>query len=96
MRRLNLRYRGSNSSTDVLAFSIKEGRHLKGEGTFLGDIVISLDAACRQAKYFKSTKSKELKLYLIHGILHLLGYDDETPRSLRRMKKRQEELFSKV
>jgi len=96
IRRLNKKYRGEDSYTDVLAFSMIEGRHIRGEVGYLGDIVISLDAAKRQAKYFDSTKDKELKLYLIHGILHLLGYDDQTKRHIGKMKKRERELFKKV
>lgn len=96
IRRLNKKYRGEDSYTDVLAFSMIEGRHIRGEVGYLGDIVISLDAAKRQAKYFDSTKDKELKLYLIHGILHLLGYDDQTKRHIKKMKKRERELFKKV
>ena len=87
MRRLNKKYRGRDSFTDVLAFSMREGRRLKGQERFLGDIVISVDAAERQARYFNSTKERELKLYLIHGILHLLGYTNGEIR------KRQEQLM---
>lgn len=72
---------------------MREGRHLKGEEEFLGDIIISVDAARRQARDFKTTKKKELVLYLIHGLLHLLGYDDETPKEAEKMKRRQEEIF---
>jgi len=84
MKRLNRRYRKSDRGTDVLAFET-------------GDIIISIDAAHRQAKGFGSTPSRELKLYLIHGILHLLGYDDEKGLAQRkRMTKRQEELLERV
>lgn len=93
IKKFNLKYRNKDLSTDVLAFSMREGRHLKGEEEFLGDIIISVDAARRQARDFKTTKKKELVLYLIHGLLHLLGYDDETPKEAEKMKRRQEEIF---
>lgn len=96
IRRLNRKYKGKGSCTDVLAFSMKEGRRLEGEGEFLGDVVISLDAARRQAGRFKSTYERELRLYLIHGILHLLGYDDLTGRDRQKMVKRQEELLGET
>ena len=96
MKALNRKHRGRDRYTDVMAFAMKDGRRLKGEGDFLGDIIISLDAAARQAGYFKSTKERELKLYLIHGMLHLLGYDDETKGGFNRMSKRQIELIESV
>jgi probable rRNA maturation factor len=70
MRRLNRRYRGTNRSTDVLAFP--------GEGKALGDIVISVPYAGRQARRRKEPRSREIDRLLLHGYLHLLGYDHET------------------
>jgi len=67
IRELNKRYRGKNRATDVLAFS--------GDG--LGEIVICLREVKRNAKRLKSTFKKELATCLIHGILHLSGYDHE-------------------
>jgi probable rRNA maturation factor len=96
MRELNSRYKGSERDTDVLAFSMTEGRRLRGAEGYLGDIVISPDAARRQAGTFGSTEKEELKLYLIHGILHLLGYDDEDPAARGRMERRQEELARRL
>lgn len=94
IRRLNKRYRKNDAFTDCLAFSALEGARIKGADKFLGDIAISVDAAGRQAKLFASTPDKELKLYVIHGVLHLLGYDDETRRGALKMKRRQEELMA--
>jgi len=59
-------------------------------------MVISLDAAERQAQIFKSTPKEEFKLYLIHGVLHLLGYDDLTKAGFKRMSRRQAELLKRV
>lgn len=67
IRELNKRYRGKNRATDVLAFPNKE--------TGLGEIVICLREVKKNAKKFSSTFEKELVRVLIHGILHLLGYD---------------------
>ncbi|MFH1753712.1 MAG: rRNA maturation RNase YbeY [Candidatus Omnitrophota bacterium] len=97
IKKLNLEYRGRERLTDVLAFSAREGREIEGSRGYLGDIVISLDAARRQAKRFGSTIKRELKLYLIHGALHLLGYDDETGQdALREMREAEEALIGKV
>jgi probable rRNA maturation factor len=75
---------------------MNEGRPLKGGEGYLGDIAISVDAARRQARIFDSTVSRELRLYLIHGVLHLLGYDDGTAKAARRMHRREEWLLKKT
>lgn len=69
IRELNKRYRGKNRVTDVLAFPNKE--------IGLGEVVICLREVKKNAKRFSSTFEKELVRVLIHGILHLLGYDHE-------------------
>jgi len=69
IRELNKRYRGKNRVTDVLAFPTRE--------LGLGEIVICLREVKKNAKRFSSVFEKELVRVLIHGILHLLGYDHE-------------------
>lgn len=96
IKSLNRRYRKRSAYTDVLAFSMMEGPVPETECEHLGDIFISVDTARRQAGQFNSNVNTELKLYLIHGVLHLLGYDDETGAGLKRMSRRQEELLNKV
>lgn len=86
---LNARFRGEEHPTDVLAF----GMH---KGNLLGDVVISTDAAIRQAPMYNSTVEKELALYLTHGILHLAGYNDEKLKDRKRMEAKQEEILNKV
>jgi rRNA maturation RNase YbeY len=73
MRALNRRYRRRDRSTDVLAFP-SEGP----PGALLGDIVISVPYASRQARRRREPVRKELDRLLVHGYLHLLGYDHET------------------
>ena len=72
VRRLNARYRHQDKPTDVLSFPGPGGE----EG--LGDIVISLDTAARNAPRFGRTLSEELQVLTLHGFLHVLGYDHET------------------
>jgi probable rRNA maturation factor len=69
MRALNRRYRRRDRSTDVLAFP--------GEGAALGDIVISLPYAAREARRRGDSRGRELDRLLLHGYLHLNGYDHE-------------------
>jgi probable rRNA maturation factor len=70
MRSLNRRYRRKDRSTDVLSFP--------GNGRALGDIVISVPYASREARRRNATTSREIDRLLLHGYLHLLGYDHET------------------
>lgn len=93
IRELNKRYRGDDHPTDVLAFSQRDGRYLEVNPNLLGDIVVSVETALVQSKKFKQTLEKELSLYLIHGLLHLLGYDDTEPVTSARMFKREEEIL---
>jgi probable rRNA maturation factor len=79
MRDLNRDYRGKDGPTDVLSFSQLEGEPLAGaDGVHVGDVVISLDTARRQAADGDWTLAEELNRLLVHGLLHLLGYDHET------------------
>ncbi|MCP9455204.1 MAG: rRNA maturation RNase YbeY [Nitrospira sp.] len=88
MRRLNQVYRGNNRTTDVLAFAMREApspcRRL------LGDVVISVPTAVRQAKAAGRSLNEELASLLVHGVLHLCGYDHEkSKREASRMKRRE-------
>jgi rRNA maturation RNase YbeY len=77
MHRLNRHYRGKDRPTDVLAFALREGARVPGDEAVLGDVVISLDTAARQARAHGVTVAHEVRTLLIHGVLHLLGYDHE-------------------
>lgn len=73
---LNRIHRGRGEATDVLSFALREGEPV-GSASVLGDIVISLDTARRQAPGFGNTPMEETLELLFHGFLHLLGYDHE-------------------
>ena len=92
--KLNRVYRKKNVPTDVLSFSMLEGKRLKNESAVLGDIVISVDRAKAQAKTFGTAFKMEMELYIIHGILHLFGYDDEEPKAQKRMRRKERELLA--
>jgi probable rRNA maturation factor len=77
IRSLNSAYRDLDRSTDVLSFSQQEGEGFPGDHELLGDIVISLDTAVRQAGELGHSVEEEMNRLLIHGVFHLLGYDHE-------------------
>ena len=74
VRRLNRDFRGKDKATDVLSFPGEESP----EGRHLGDIVISIPTAQRQAASRGAALEEEVKLLLLHGVLHCLGHDHET------------------
>ena len=75
IQKLNRDFRGYDQPTDVLSFAAAGD---EGDADYLGDIVISVDTASRQAKRRGSHLRRELKVLGLHGFLHLLGYDHET------------------
>ena len=88
MRALNARYRRKPRPTDVLAFAAREAP--QPATRLLGDVVISLDTAQRQARRARQSLDRELVTLLIHGILHLLGYDHErSARDASRMQRKE-------
>jgi len=78
IRRLNRSYRGRDYPTDVLSFSY--GREQMEGLPFLGEIVIAPEVAYRQAMASRTDPEREMRMLLLHGLLHLLGYDHETDR----------------
>lgn len=94
---LNRDYRGKDRPTDVLAFALREGEPVPGAGDELGDLVISLDTAARQAAERGRTIAEEVRTLLVHGLLHLLGYDHEvSPAEARRMKAKERWLLARL
>ncbi len=88
MRRLNRQYRKKDRTTDVLAFSMREGPG--PSSALMGDVVISVPSAARQARQLGRSLDEELTALLVHGIVHLCGYDHErSNREARRMQQRE-------
>ena len=77
MRELNRRWRGKRATTDVLSFPAGQDEFEKGEGESLGDVVISVEQAARQAEEHGSEFENEVEQLILHGLLHLCGYDHE-------------------
>lgn len=94
---LNRDYRGVDRPTDVLAFSQLEGREFPCDSApvTLGDIVISVEMAARQAGEHGHSLQDELDLLTVHGILHLLGYDDQTEEEAEEMRRHERRILTK-
>lgn len=88
IQELNRDYRGKDRPTDVLAFAMQEGEGTGVAPDLLGDVVISLDTARRQAPAHGRTIAGEVTFLLAHGLLHLLGHDHPDDAALRRMNAR--------
>ena len=90
IHQLNKMYRGKDRPTDVLAFSMREGDfgrlHAGLPSRLLGDVIVSIPTAKRQAKTAKREPLDEITMLVAHGLLHLLGWDHETPSKDKRMR----------
>jgi probable rRNA maturation factor len=94
--RLNQRYLKRNRPTNVISFPMKEGEMSHIHPEILGDIVVSIDSAEREAKMIRIPFEKRLLMLLIHGFLHLIGYDHEgNEDKAREMEKKEMELLLK-
>jgi len=87
---LNASYREKSRPTDVLSFSLLEGAHSDFRGQLLGDVVISVETAARQARERHRSLNEEVTRLLIHGVVHLLGYDHETSEAEARVMRAEE------
>ncbi len=86
IKKFNAKFLKTNASTDVLAFNLS---NKKDKDVILADIMISTQMALKQARYFKTTLNHELSLYVVHGILHILGFNDHTPAQIKLMRKKE-------
>ena len=99
IKQLNRDYRGIDAPTDVLAFSMREGEDGDVNPSLLGDLVVSLETAARQASTtdgFSGTHGSletETAVLTVHGMLHLLGYDHQTQEEAEIMFEKQESIF---
>jgi len=94
---LNRQYLGHDYKTDVLSFGMGgEGEFVTPEErpAYLGDVVISYERAAEQAPEYGHSTNAEVATLLIHGLLHLLGYDDTNDEDRERMHRRQQELLA--
>ena len=99
VRALNREYAGEDAPTDVLSFSLREGEEFASppEGPApLGEVIISWPTAERQAVERGAAMEDELAHLLVHGVLHLLGYDHAEPEEEQRMRSQEEELLGEA
>lgn len=89
LRRLNRRFRGIDRPTDVISFALLEGAPSPAPCRELGDVYISVPRARQQARQYRVTPQEELARLMIHGVLHLLGYDHIKPSQARAMRCRE-------
>ena len=89
IRKINRKFLKHDFATDVISFSLEEAG-------FLGDLVVSAETARRMARELKVPFKEELARYVIHGTLHLLGYDDKKPADRKKMHRRQEEILKEL
>ena len=99
IRELNQKYRGRNEPTDVLAFASEEGAGFRPfieppDGVRrLGEVIVSYPQAAIQAGEHNHSVEKEIAILIIHGVLHLLGYDHDESENEQKMMAREEEIL---
>ncbi|HEY4688658.1 MAG TPA: rRNA maturation RNase YbeY [Anaerolineae bacterium] len=96
LRKLNREFLGIDAPTDVLSFPTARSGTSAEQKEYLGDVILSLARAKAQAKQGGHPLVDELRLLVIHGVLHLLGYDHDTPERQRRMWSAQARALRKV
>ena len=107
VQELNRSYRGKDEPTDVLAFFMTQAAVKADEDVLpfvtppdgllhLGEVIISYPQAVSQAKTHRHSIENELAILIIHGMLHLLGYDHEVPEQKRQMRAREKDILSRV
>jgi probable rRNA maturation factor len=85
MRRLNREYLGHDEPTDVLSFVLEQG-----PGELEGEIIVSAETAAATAQRFGWSAADEMLLYVVHGALHLVGYDDTDPEARAEMRAKEQ------
>lgn len=100
IHQLNRQYRGKDCPTDVLSFALNEGEEpevIDGpEENLLGDIIISIETAVRQAQEYGHSLEREMAFLVLHGMLHLLGYDHETEEDRNEMRQEEEYVLEQL
>lgn len=92
IKELNKKYLKKNRPTDVLAFPLSD----RLEPDYLGEVVVSVEKAVQIALEFGLRWQDELMLYVVHGILHLLGYDDRTEKKRKVLEKKQKDILEQL
>ncbi|NIA06354.1 MAG: rRNA maturation RNase YbeY [Actinobacteria bacterium] len=98
MARLHKQYLHRRAVTDVICFDLTPATNTPGQrsGGFSVSLALGGQVARRQARVRKTSINKELSLYAVHGLLHTLGYNDDTPKNAKRMHAREDELLAQL
>jgi len=99
IREFNHKYRKINKPTDVLSFAFEDNEDsfpLVGENRILGDIIISVETARRNAQEASHSLEWEINILILHGLLHLLGYDHLEDKEYELMHKKELEILDKM
>jgi rRNA maturation RNase YbeY len=96
IERMNEEWRGQPRPTDVLSFSLVEGDHSDYRARMLGDVVISVETAAAQATGRHRSLDEVVARLMIHGVLHLIGYDHEADDEARRMAAEERRLWREI
>ncbi|MGA2782117.1 MAG: rRNA maturation RNase YbeY [Smithella sp.] len=98
IKQLNKQYLERDKATNVISFSLREGEYSNINPQILGDIIISVETAQRDAIKGNLTVTQELEFLIIHGILHLLGYNHEntTKKETNKMRQKEKDLFNAI
>ncbi len=91
--RLNNEYFGRRVSTDVISFYLGDSHDPSGT---IGEVIISIEQAGINAGKYKVAIEEEVTRYIVHGVLHLLGYDDLSPQQRKKMKGKEDFILTKV
>ena len=94
MKKINKQYRNINKTTDVLAFAWNEDKQIKSN--ILGQVYLSYPQIKKQAKEFNISVKEEFTRILVHGLLHVVGYDHTTKKQANKMFSLQEELVDNI
>ena len=97
IEKLNQQYLNRQGPTNVIAFAMREGEFPDLTPDLLGDVVISTDTAAREAQVASMSMERRFNELLVHGILHLMGYDHETSeKDARIMEEKSRELMELI
>ncbi len=94
IKKLNQEFLHKSRPTDVMAFDLKESKF--PQRIINGEIVISTETAMRNAKIYDTGRFQEILLYIIHGILHLCGFNDKTKTQIQRMRQREQYILKRI
>lgn len=93
MREMNFAYRGKDSTTDVLSFAYEDNQKVEFDIRFLGEVFVSIPKMKEQAKAYGHSEIRELSFLVVHGILHLLGYDHTKGKTEEKVMFERQELI---